>query len=263
MRITSSSKLRCVAGLPRCGTTLLCSALDQSPETYIEGTSGLWSILASTLQTCIGVDAEYIKGRDRQQKTLRAVLPAIVNAYYEDVPKDKIIIDKSRGWNNAHFLGDYSEYVDELPSIVFLYRPVEEIFKSFANLLDESHREDFYAKSLEPQSTIQVCVNQLLQALRFDSDCYRFVTYANFVENFTKEFADICTFFAIPDFSVDPERLSNFQKEPETTQGFKNLHRVRDGVSRQNIDIELPEHVLSFCHAANEQIELALNEVKR
>lgn len=260
---TINNTLRCVAGLPRSGTTLLCSALDQSDDVYMEGTSGLWSLLAATLSTCLNDNSPYIKGRDRHSKTLQAVLPAIINAYYADAPKDKIIIDKSRGWNNAEFLQDFIKHVETPPKIVFMYRPVDEIFRSFGNLLPTKKRNSFYDRALDQHSVIPICVQQLINALGSKSKCFFFISYKDFVENFDERMSQIIEFFEIPKYKIEKNTFSKYQKDPLHEFGFKNLHRVRDGVSRQNIDIELPEHVLSFCHAANEQINLALNEAKR
>lgn len=257
--------IKFVAGLPRSGSTLLCSILDQSKETYIEGTSGLFGLILSTLENCLGNGSRafYIHQQNRETKTLEQVLPNIINGFYNDVDCNKVVIDKSRGWNNHHVISDMEKYIKVEQKVVCLYRPIEEIVISFGSLLEEDKRENFYYNCLRPELPICLAVDDLTNAISSNSKSYKFIKYDDLACHSDKTINDICNFFGIKKIDINENMLSTFNKEPENTLGFTGLHKVRNKINKIKHNIELPSDIKERCSVLDLKIQTAFNKVNR
>ena len=89
-----------LSGLPRSGSTLLAALLRQNPRfsASIESpVCGLYSQVITTL-------SKHEAGGFASDEKRKAILRAVVGAYYEDAAPNSVVFDNSRGWC-AHLAG--------------------------------------------------------------------------------------------------------------------------------------------------------------
>jgi len=107
----------------------LTSILSQDPDIYVDGNSALARVLYGVHQTC------NVVAREGLVRTYRTdfgdeLLTEIPRLYYKTV-KQKVIVEKDRGWGHDPF--DLMKFVYDKPRIVMLIRPISEIVRSFVN----------------------------------------------------------------------------------------------------------------------------------
>lgn len=117
-----------LAGLPRSGSTLLSSILNQNPKIY----SGPGSPVVDLM---FGAETFLTKCEQLQaypnENFIQTHISSIIKDFYKDVD-NKIIIDKSRAWpNNIHLI---KKYITNDVKIICTVRDVKEILASFIKI---------------------------------------------------------------------------------------------------------------------------------
>lgn len=134
-------KLYFLSGMPRTGTTVLSSILNQNPNIHCTSTSGMLDFLA-------GVDSVYYeiskRYSDINPNQIKNIFKSIAKSYYNHVDEN-IVVDKWRGW--AANINQIKEIIDPNPKIICTYRPIEEIITSFLFLLEQDS-DNFVDKNL-------------------------------------------------------------------------------------------------------------------
>jgi sulfotransferase len=124
-------KLYFLSGLPRTGTTLLSSILNQNSNIHSTSTSSLLDFLS-------GVDYVYNEVQQRHRsadnRQLKNIFKSIISSYYSHLSVP-YVIDKWRGWMNN--IPQIQEIIVSNPKIICTYRPIEEIITSFLFLLEK------------------------------------------------------------------------------------------------------------------------------
>ena len=117
-----------VSGMPRSGSQILVSILNQNPRFYASGTSGILDIMFSVRNNWDEL-IEFKANPNEEGK--KRVLRGILENYYADVEKP-VIWDKSRGW--LAYL-ELAEMVLERPAKVLVpVRDLRDILASFEKL---------------------------------------------------------------------------------------------------------------------------------
>lgn len=123
--------LHFMAGLPRCGSTMLVSLLSQNPRIHGAPVSGLCGIINGVYANW-EKDLFHVENPNLPAK--RAVLKGILDEYFADIKKP-IVIDKNRQWvSNITLL---EEVLGRKVKMIVPVRPIVEILASF-----ESIRQD-------------------------------------------------------------------------------------------------------------------------
>ena len=124
-------KVYTLAGLPRTGSTVLASLLNQHPDIYVSGTSPLLDLLCYTETTWSNVK-EYYKEQNPEQ--VMNIYRSLIQGFYQHIPKP-IIIDKHRAW--ARNVGGLRNIGFDNPKVICTIRPIPEIISSYIKLMNK------------------------------------------------------------------------------------------------------------------------------
>lgn len=249
-----------MAGLPRSGSTLLSSLLNQNPRFY----SGPSSPVVPTmlvLEQSFSQD-ELFLGYPKVE-VAKNIIASILPQYYSDIDKP-VIFDKNRSWVNR--MNYISGYFDIVPKVICPVRDIEEILTSFImmcrrnpytnqskiNFIDEmlvksnipltdDNRCEFLAS---PNGILGQSYNGLKQAIMEGYDhCLHFVEYKNLVSNPQETLNKIYEFLDEEPFDHTFDNLENPHRENDMqVYGLPDMHEVRSEVKST---APKPEEILS------------------
>jgi sulfotransferase len=249
-----------MAGLPRSGSTLLSSLLNQNPRFY----SGPSSPVVPTmlvLENSFSND-ELFLGYPKVE-VAKNIIASILPQYYSDIDKP-VIFDKNRSWVNR--MNYISGYFDIVPKVICPVRDISEILTSFImmrrrnfdanqskiNFIDEmliktntpltdDNRCEFL---VSPNGILGQSYNGLRQAIMEGYDhCLHFVEYKDLVNNPQETLNKIYEFLDEEPFEHTFNNLENPHREnDQQIYGMADMHEVRSVVKST---APRPEEVLS------------------
>lgn len=248
-----------MAGLPRAGSTLLSSILNQNPKFYSGPSSPVTGIML-TLENYVPTDELYLAYPKPEQ--IRGLLSNVINYYYSDVDKP-IIFDKNRSWvNRMHYIPGYFGLE---PKILCPVRSIDEILASFIamhhrnpyevngriNFIDEMlvksniplNDENRCQFIVSPNGILGQSYNGIKQALiEGRQKQIHFIEYDDLLNNPESTMRKIYEFLGEEHFDHDFKNIKNIHKEEDAkVYGLADMHDVRSKLSRSAID---PREVL-------------------
>lgn len=241
-----------LSGLPRSGSTLLATLLNQHSKIYASPHSGLRSGLKDLRNSF--VNSETVKfqlGLSTYQKTLWT-LPQVL---YSDIPKD-IIIDKNFGWATPESY-HLAINISVNPKFIICYRPVLEVLTSFVSRSVDNpkyylHREleesKFYAKDylnkndamaeylMGETSLIQGAILGIAHAKKNEHlGLFHFVSYDDLTSHPKKEISKIYDFLGVEQEEVQTENIQDiFQYKDVNYFGTDGFHTVRSSIKKES-----------------------------
>ena len=127
-----------MAGLPRAGSTLLKSIIDQNPNVHTEPVSPVMELMYHT-EEYFKQSEQYI-GYPKPENAYKIIRSYIEN-YYFNVDKP-VIIDHNRAWpSNIELL---KTYITPNPKIICTVRDVLDILTSFITLMNKNRDQISY-----------------------------------------------------------------------------------------------------------------------
>jgi sulfotransferase len=241
-----------LAGLPRSGSTLLASILNQHPEVY----SGP---LSPIIESMYYTEKYFTEGSDiyascENPEALRRVISGIPVSYYADIEK-RFVIDKNRAWpNNIDLI---KRYIEPDPKIICTVRSIPAILASFVHLIEENNNpgENFVDTWLTDNdlaiTTENRCyylmqptgiVNQSLwafsQAYEKKQENYlKIIEYDHLMENPELVLSEIINYLGIAPFGFDLTNINNdFQEDDMRVYKLKGMHSVRKNLGDRKLD---------------------------
>lgn len=247
-----------LSGLPRSGSTLLGSILNQNPDVYVSTTSPLYSLLLNTNEHLNLLNLQYtfdqISIGDKLYKS-------IVDAFYPDDRSFPIVFDKHRGWPRN--VDAVRSYVDAEPKIICPVRPIAEIMASYITLA-ERDPDNFIDRELrelgEPISnesranylwrvTMKVAYENMLIGMKMHPESMLLVEYDQLVFRPEKALARIYKFCGMDLYEHEFEGIENTCAEAkDEAWGMKNLHDIRSTIGKQSVDplCYLPREAIDY-----------------
>ena len=127
-------KLFFIAGLPRSGSTLLGTLLNQNPLIYTSPTSSFVEILYRNYS--IWNDKNFAEDfAGSKIKNIKIpYLQEITQTYFKQQTDKPIIFDKRRHWHMIENIKMYKEIFNKDPKIICPVRNIEEIVASFKSI---------------------------------------------------------------------------------------------------------------------------------
>lgn len=260
-----------MAGLPRSGSTLLSSILNQNPMIYSGPSSPVLNIMHG-LEEMISND-EFFKAYPKPNQASEMVASAI-DHFYSDIQKP-IVVDKHRGWPlKIDYMRGY--FGIENPKILVPVRNMDEILTSFlmlhrrknglynvqsgkVNFIDEMLiksnsplTDENRCIALSTEGVIGVAYRAIQQALtQGHQHCLHFIEYNDLVTDTDKTMRGIYEFLELEPYdSHDYANLQNVNQEhDEDVYGFADMHHVRKEVRKESKDPKevLPESIFALC----------------
>jgi hypothetical protein len=244
--------LNFLCGLPRSGSTLLATLLNQHPEIYASPHSALLDGLYSIRETFIHSESvNYGLRLSAYQKTLWTV-PQI---FYQDIEKD-IIFDKQFCWSTKENY-ELAEKISTYPRFVLCYRPILEVLASFvAKSVDnpdfylnkELESKNFYAKNylskndalaeylMTGHELISKSILGLAYAKQNEKEGnFKFVAYDDLVSDPQKVMCDIFDFMKVESIDIKTERIENvFHYHDAVALGVEGFHWIRPEIKKES-----------------------------
>ena len=211
-----------LSSLPRSGSTLLTSLLNQRPDTYASPTSNLCDTMGSAVKTW--EESRETQASGGEQKDLIRILSSIMKARYGT---DKLVFDKGRMWADPRIIKTLSMFTDV--KIVATVRPMAECLASFAKIAKATNIEVFCKGPL---------VEHLLssyQTLRTGyeefSDKFLLINYDDLVANTQDQLDLISNFVGMDKFTHDLTNIPDSGEKDEVWD-VSDLHKVRKKISK-------------------------------
>lgn len=244
-----------MAGLPRSGSTLLKSLIDQNPNIHTEPVSSVMELMYHTEEYF--KQSEQYQGYQKPQNAHKIISSFIENQYYER--EEEIIIDHCRAWpNNIERL---KTYITPNPKIICPVRNITEVLTSFITMIHRNSDEfNFIDKALidggfsvDDDNRCQYLmgddgiVEQALWAqsqafVRHDDKYLLMVEYDDLVNTPEETMRRIYNFLEVDYYHHDFNNVQNNHRESEDQWNLKDMHYVRDRVKKTSKN---PEDVLS------------------
>jgi sulfotransferase len=262
-----------LSGLPRSGSTLLSSILNQNPNIYASSNSPVCG-------TMFSVESNIVNSEQYSAFPKPDIVPSMVygilEGYYSDTAKN-IIIDKSRGWCEKASLELLLRNLPYEPKIILTVRDIKSILASFIHLIhnnsdkvsfidneiNQLQQFNFYRPDddircdylMQPKGLIDNSLYGIATALNPDNRKYfHFVEYDDLVDKTEETVLRIYKFLEIDPFEHNFNNIINHTPENDDVYGIDGLHSVRKEISRRGTN---PEEILSS-YVLNKYSELEL-----
>ena len=261
----SSRKYAFLSGLPRSGSTLLASILNQNPNIHSGANSPMCGMMWNLERSIIA--SEQFNAYPKMHVVPPMVL-GVLDSFYSD-RTESLIIDKSREWSMPQHFELLKRVLPYEPKIIVCVRPIIEILASFINLVNNnSGNASFIDKEIEAHKQVHFyhhphetrCdslmrpggpIDNALYGVAFASQpenkpYFHIVEYSDVVAN-TKETIDgIYKFLGIEPFEHDYSNIENKFHERDETYGLYGMHDVRRRLSRSTVNVAevLPPRVI-------------------
>ena len=249
-----------MAGLPRSGSTLLSSILNQNPRFYSGPSSPVVPTMIA-LENSLAND-ELFLGYPKPQQA-KEIIASVLPQYYSDRP-EPVIFDKNRSWTVR--MEYIPGYFDIAPKVICPVRDTAEILTSFISMLRRNPYEvdgkiNFVDEMLiknnipltdnnrcellaSPAGILGQSVEGLQKALMEGYDqSLHFVEYKDLVNNPQETMQKIYEFLGEEPFEHTFDNLKNENRENDgKIYGFADMHEVRPVVKAT---APSPEEILS------------------
>ena len=269
-----------MAGLPRAGSTLLSSLLNQNPNLYSGPSSPVLGAMYTTHEHFLG--NELYTGFPKPD-SVNKIIGSLIDDWYYDV-KEPIVIDKNRAWTaRVPFI---EGYIQQEAKIIVPVRRVDEILTSILTMI---HRNPFeegqprinfvdevLVKNNIPINDENRCVHLLnsggivwesLNALMMGlqeghKDKFHYVDYNDLVNDPQGELDKIYEFLGEESFEHTFDNLTNIHREDDiATYGLSDMHEVRSELKKKSAhpDAVLPPSIIDLYNKNRIQLEFWSN----
>jgi sulfotransferase len=245
-----------MAGLPRSGSTLLKSIIDQNPNIHANPVSPVMELMY--WNDHYFTDSEQYLGYPKP-KSAHKVISSIIDNYYFDT-EEPIVIDHCRAWSNN--IERIKTYITPNPKIICPVRDVLEVLTSFItmvhrNLDQVSFIDQHLIEKGFPVNDDNRCdylmskegiVEQALWAqsqafIRGDDKKYLLmVEYDDLVNCSDETMRRIYEFLELDYYQHDFGNVENKHREIDDQWYLKDMHYIRKEVKKKS---KKPEDVLS------------------
>lgn len=249
-----------MAGLPRSGSTLISSLLNQNPEIYSGPSSPVVPTMLA-IENSLSNDELFLAYPKVQQG--KEIISSVLYNWYSDIEKP-IIIDKNRSWiNRVHYI---SGYFDIEPKILFPVRSIDEILTSFITMHRRnpfngngkiSFMDEYLIKTnmelnddnrcemlCNPNGIIGASYAGLKQIFTEGKEKYvHIIEYDNLINNTQETLDKVYDFLEISSYKHDFTKIENkYREKDKEVYGIPDMHHVREKISKVSLE---PETILS------------------
>jgi sulfotransferase len=246
-----------LGGLPRSGSTLLGSILNQHPDIYVSPTSPLGDVVTDVEKSFNRVDQQFTFDR---KATSYNVYKAVLANFYNHISKSTIL-DKHRFWGKN--LDTVQMFLSNKPKIVATYRSIPEVLTSYISLIEKTKQENNFIDNHLRQDNLPITNNNRVEYIwryyvspSYESMVYglakypdwvHLVEYNSLIQNPQKELNKVYDFLEVTPQENNFNEIENAcGEQKDEAWGLRDLHTIRPQLSKisQNpIDIIGEENV--------------------
>jgi sulfotransferase len=255
-----------MSGLPRSGSTLISSILNQNPNIHASANSPMCGMMFN-LERSILASEQY--SAYPKPKVMSSTISGVLENYYLDTDKP-IVIDKSREWAIQEHFGVLLRNLSYEPKVIMPVRNITDILASFIGLVNKNPgKQSFIDNEIEarqefnfyrpvddircdhlmrPKGIIDNAMYGLAYAMLEENRKYfHLIEYEDILKNPKKAMDGIYEFLGVDKFDHDFDNIVNNVKEDDKVYGIEGMHDVRSTISKRKIDKEkiLSSYVLN------------------
>ena len=227
-------KLKFLSGIPRSGSTLLTSLLNQRPDTYAGNTSNLADMLVvfDGLWETRGVSVTAQTDGLKKEECIE-----VLKQYRYGKIARPIIFDKSTAWPYPKTIEFMMRYQSEV-KIVATVRPINECIASAYKLIatNEETKDSEHIKRIIGDSQFKKYILESYHRLYMGYDKYPdkflLIEYSDLVSKTQEQMDRISDFIGVEKFTHDINNVAPSGEE-DFIWGIKDLHKVRPEVAKQ------------------------------
>ena len=265
-----------MAGLPRAGSTLLSTLLNQNPRFYSGPSSPVFGAMYN-IHDYFQVNELYTGYPKPDQ--VNEMVGSVIKHWYSDI-EEEVIFDKNRAWTaRVPFI---EGYIRQEAKIIVPVRRVDEILTSMLTMI---HRNPFkegqprinfvdenLVKNNIPINDENRCTHLInqggivwesLNAAKLGveegyADRFLFVDYNNLVENPQRELNYIYEFLNEEPYEHTFDNLFNKHREDDlTTYGLDDMHQIHSKLKKtsSNPDEVLPNSIIELYNSNKKILE--------
>lgn len=228
-----------LSGLPRTGSTVLTSILNQNEEIYAGPNSALCQLMWDMQVSCW--NTEQIKNSPHIEERLISEIP---NIFYRGINKN--IVDKCRSWTLPANLELIDRYVTKTPKIIVMLRPIVDIVKSFVFVRKMNGWKNPEFNLLEEGSEpIMRSLEGVIYAKENNNGQFIFIEYddlVNYPKETMKKIYDFCEW---EPFNHDFKNIENKFIENDEYLNLIGLHDIRKEVGKRKINVRISDELYS------------------
>lgn len=233
-----------LSGLPRTGSTLLGSIMNQNPTLHVTPTSPLYTLLEKLSEAFAYCNDQHTYDHERISE---AAYRSLVGTFYAN--EFRTVFDKHRGWPQR--IDTIKQFINPSPKLIATIRPIAEIVASYLVLIekDENNFVDNHLKQLGCKTItnedranllwqfyLKTPYDSLLHGLKANSESIMLVDYEDIVFRPHQTLRDIYAFCNLPPFRHSMYELSRTgHQERDDQWGLKNLHAIRDTLEYRSV----------------------------
>lgn len=272
-----------MAGLPRAGSTLLSTLLNQNPRFYSGPSSPVLGAMYAIHNNFIS--NELYTGYPKPD-AVNQIIESVIENWYYDIEKP-VVIDKNRAWcARVPFI---EGYIKQEAKIIVPVRRIDEILTSILMMIKRNPFKDgqprinfvdeYLVKSNIPINDENRCQHLLnndgivwesLNATKLGveegySDKFHYVDYNDLVDDPQGELNKIYTFLGEDSFPHSFDNLSNQHREDDiTTYGLDDMHEVHSKLEKISSDPSevLPSSIIDLYNSNKESLEFWKEPIK-
>ena len=272
-----------MAGLPRAGSTLLSTLLNQNPRIYSGPSS---PVLGSMYGIHDDFQSNELYAGYPKPNQVNEIIGSVIENWYSDIDKP-VVIDKNRAWcARVPFI---EGYIKQEAKIIVPVRRIDEILASILTMIKRNpfqegqprinFVDEYLVKNNIPINDETRCQHLLnndgivwesLNATKIGvddghSDKFHYVDYNDLVNDPQGELNKIYTFLGEESFPHSFENLSNQHREDDiTTYGLGDMHEVHSKLEKTSSDPSevLPDSIIELYNSNKETLEFWKEPIK-
>ena len=214
-----------LSSLPRSGSTLLTSLLNQRNDVYATPTSNLSDTMGAAVKAW--EQNPTTKAGGGKEEDIIRILRGIQSGRYDT---DKLVIDKSRGWSDPTIISTMEKVQGDV-KIIATVRPVADCLASFVKIAGPDNVNDF-CKRGELAAHLFNSYHTLKAGYEAHPDKFLFVEYDDLVADAATQMDRVADFIGLDRYAHD---LANVPDSGEVDEawGIDGLHKVRPQVRKR------------------------------
>jgi sulfotransferase len=246
-----------LSGLPRSGSTLLSSILNQNPDIHSGANSPMCGMMFNLEQSILA--SEQYRAYPKPE-VMPATIMGVLKNYYSD-RSEPIIIDKSREWSIQEHFNVLLRNMEKDPKVILTVRNITDILASFIYMIYQNPQSpsfidqeiqarqefNFYRPIddircdhlMRPKGLIDNALYGIAYAmLEENREYFHVVEYEDIMSNTEETLEGIYDFLGMDKFKHDLSNILNIAPEDDRVYGLKGMHDVRPSISRRGIKVE-------------------------
>ena len=225
-------KIYFLSGLPRSGSTVISSLLNQHPKIHSSSTSGLIDIMGAICAAWEGSPSTVAQNSNKDE--VYRLLRTSIESKYEPISKE-VIVDKNRGWANSIIMETMKHVINCEPKIIATVRHPADCAASFVRVAKPKDLDSFLRNS-ELIKHLKSSYATLKDGFEKNPNNFCFIDYDEFLSNPQQEMDKICDFLDIEKYNFDFDNIDTnvVSEKDEEAWGIPDLHKIAPKLEKQH-----------------------------